>query len=94
MVAERMQQRGELVGKGATPSLYYVRYLGKEEYSPLLNDKASGHEVTSYADYRDEFEALLATTLQELFNPEVPFTATEDTKVCEWCDFAKICRRG
>ncbi len=93
LVAERMQSRGELDGRGVTPSLYYVRYLGKEEYSPLLNDKSAGHEVNSYADYREEFEKHLATTLCELFNPDVPFTATEDEQVCKWCDFAKICRR-
>lgn len=93
MITERMQQRGELDGRGVTPSLYYVRYLGREEYSPLLNDKAMGREVTTYDDYREEFERALATTLCELFNPEVPFTTTDDKKVCEWCDYAKICRR-
>ena len=93
MVAERMQSRGELTGKGAVPSLYYVRYLGKEDYSPLLNDESADRPVTSYDDYREEFEALLAQTLRELFDPQVPFTATEDEKVCQWCDFAKICRR-
>ncbi len=94
MVAERMQHRGELEGSGVAPSLYYVRYLGKEEYSPLLNDKSVGREVNSYADYREEFEAHLAATLRELFDPAVPFVATEDKKVCQWCDFAKICHRG
>ena len=93
LVAERMQKRGDLEGRGVTPSLYYVRYLGKEEYSPLLNDQSVSREVNSYAEYRDEFERLLSSTLVELFNPEVPFTATEDKKVCEWCDFKKICRR-
>jgi len=94
MMAERMQQRGELEGRGAAPSLYYVRYLSREEYSPLLNDTSSGLPVNSYADYRDEFESELAAVLHELFDPGVPFAATEDEKVCQWCDFAKICRRG
>ena len=93
MIAERMQSRGELVGKGAVPSLYYIRYLGKEDYSPLLNDESCGRAVTSYDDYREEFEEKLAQTLRELFDPEVPFTATKDERVCEWCDFARICRK-
>lgn len=93
MVAERMQSRGELEGQGVTPSLYYVRYLGREEYSPLLNDKSAGCEVNSYAGYRKEFEEHLAATLCELFDPAVPFAATEDKQVCQWCDFAKICHR-
>ena len=93
MVVERMQRRGEFEGKGAVPSLYYIRYLTKDEYSPLLNDDSCNRAVTSYDDYGEEFEELLAQTLRELFNPEVPFSATKDEKVCQWCDFAKICRK-
>lgn len=93
MMVESMQRRGELEGEGATPSLYYIRHLRQKEYSPLLNDRSSGLEVSGYADYREEFEEGLRRMLCELFDPEVPFVPTEDEKVCRWCDFAKICRR-
>ena len=94
MMAERMQQRGELEGCGAIPSLYFVRYMHDPEYSFLLNDESLKVPVNNYADYREAFESQLAATLAELFNPEVPFVSTENEKNCEYCDFAKICQKG
>ena len=32
--------------------------------------------------------------LEELFNKDIPFTQTEDTKNCSFCDFKNICKRG
>ena len=94
MVAERMQQRGEIDGKGATPSLYYVRYMRQADYSPLLTDKSNSIPVSSYSEYREEFERELDKYLNELFDENEPFVATDNEKSCEWCDFARICRRG
>lgn len=93
MMAQSMQREGRLDGRGATPSLYYVRFLSQKEYSPLLNDTSSGLPVNSYNDYAEEFEATLSEVLGEMFSPEKPFVATDDAKVCEWCDFRKLCRR-
>lgn len=93
MMAQRMQQEGRLDGRGATPSLYYVRFLNQKEYSPLLNDTSSGLPVNSYNDYAEEFEQTLSEVLCEMFSPEKPFVPTDDEKVCEWCDFRKLCRR-
>jgi hypothetical protein len=39
------------------------------------------------------FEEKLKTVLEEMTNPEVPFTKTEDTDRCKYCEFAKICGR-
>ncbi|MBL0310210.1 MAG: PD-(D/E)XK nuclease family protein [Bacteroidetes bacterium] len=39
------------------------------------------------------FEELLQSVLSELLNPEIPFTKTPDIKRCEYCEFARICRR-
>lgn len=40
-----------------------------------------------------EFETQLASTLQELFDPEVPFTQTPDTDRCRFCTYREICQR-
>ena len=93
MMAERAQQSGALPdGNGAAPSLYYVRYMNNPDYSPLLNDRLSG-DVLAYGDYAKDFEAALAKSLTTLFDPAVPFVATEDRARCEWCDFAGLCKR-
>ncbi|MBO5805933.1 MAG: PD-(D/E)XK nuclease family protein [Tidjanibacter sp.] len=93
LMVDDLQRRGELKGRGVTPALYYVRYMGREGYSPLLDDKSKGEPVGSYADYADEFRELLRGTLDRLFDPDVPFEATEQSRSCQWCDFADICRR-
>ena len=92
MIAERMQAEGKLKGRGATPSLYFVRNMNSKEYEPLLNDKSRGI-VSSYGDYREEFEARLREILLDLFSPSVPFVATEEKEVCKLCDFKILCRK-
>ena len=56
-------------------------------YSLLAGD------VLAYGDYAKDFEAALAKSLTTLFDPAVPFVATEDRARCEWCDFAGLCKR-
>ena len=94
MMAERAQQDGSLKdGCGATPSLYYVRYMNNPEYSPLLNDESKGGQVLTYGDYAEQFEEALALKLSELYDRSVPFVATNDETRCAMCDFAKLCNR-
>ncbi len=102
MMAERAQREGKLTdGCGATPSLYYVRYMNNPDYSPLLNEeiKIEGkrgvtlEQVQTYADYAESFEEALADTLTELFDESVPFKATDNVANCAMCDFAKLCNR-
>jgi hypothetical protein len=39
----------------------------------------------------EEFSIHLTTLLEEIFNPEVPFDQTTDTKTCEFCPYKNIC---
>lgn len=82
------------------PTLYYVRDLGREDYSPQLvevvvNDegKKSRRAVDSYATYAEVFESNLAATLGEIFDFDRPFTQCDDLDTCAYCDYADICRR-
>ena len=38
-------------------------------------------------------EELLTDILNELLDPEIPFTKTDDLRTCEYCDFKAICGR-
>ena len=38
-----------------------------------------------------EFETQLKELLSDIFNPEIPFEQTSDTKNCEYCNFQSIC---
>ncbi|MFT7150990.1 MAG: CRISPR/Cas system-associated exonuclease Cas4 (RecB family), partial [Nonlabens sp.] len=41
----------------------------------------------------DAFETRLKEMVNEIYNPEVPFSQTEDLKQCEYCAFNRVCRR-
>ena len=85
--------------RAVVPALYYVRDLGREEYSPQLVEVVSEgrtktrRPVDSYAVYAEEFERHLAETLGSLFDFDTPFTQCEDSDTCTYCDYADICRR-
>ena len=93
MMVDRMQGNGEIEGHGARPALYYVRSMNKQGYSSLLNDTTIG-ELDDYTSCKEIFESLLNTCLAELFDSSQPFRQCDSDIVCQYCDFADICRRG
>lgn len=91
LMADRMQQTGELQGKDTRPALYYVRMMNREDYSPWLTDGKA--LVENYGQYKEEVEGLLKEKLAEMFDPAIPFSQCVETRPCEYCDFNTICRR-
>jgi hypothetical protein len=75
------------------PSLYYASKMFSEEYSPLIVDKSTDKYIERYSHVATEFENHLDIALEELFNPDIPFTQVEDVDACNYCDYKKICRR-
>ena len=41
----------------------------------------------------DEFELLLKSLIDEIFDLRIDFNQTEDTDVCKYCDFTNICNK-
>ncbi|MDE6445985.1 MAG: PD-(D/E)XK nuclease family protein [Alistipes sp.] len=80
-------------GCDALPTLYYVRNMHREDYSPELEDKQLGRRGVPYSAYAEAFEQLLRRTLAELYDAATPFRQCEDAKTCEYCDFNRICKR-
>lgn len=78
------------------PSLLYIHRAASETYSPVIEmgePRQPKIPVNNFAFYEDEFRERLKNLLQEIYNPEEPFTQTEDTKKCEFCDFKDLCKR-
>ncbi|MFI3293090.1 MAG: PD-(D/E)XK nuclease family protein [Rikenellaceae bacterium] len=90
-----MLSRGKSNAK-VTPTLYYVRSINNDGYSPRLVDcsQKERREVMSYSDYGDEFEGFIRSTLIELLDPQTPFYQCEDSKnSCPHCDYRTICKK-
>lgn len=72
--------------------LFYPSQYGKKEYSPWV--KFSGETLNFFPkELRNDFYNLLQKTLEEIFNPEIPFVATDNEKSCEHCDFRILCNK-
>lgn len=50
-------------------------------------------KVLDYRDYLHEFNARLIKALDDLLDPEKPFTSPESDDACKYCNFREICRR-
>ena len=88
LYATIMAQRQSLP---VTPCLFYVHKSGSEDYSPKLRlSRQLLHDVRSIqADFLDSLRGVI----QEIFDPEVPFTQTSKTQICENCVFSHLCGR-
>ncbi len=81
-----------------TSGLYNVKEMFSDRFSEKLQIKAEEGK-SKYQTVDDirallpEFEEQLKASLQELFNPEVPFFQTDNLDICRTCPYARICHR-
>lgn len=64
----------------------------------LFGDAAFGlsmnkTQVNNILPLMEEFRIHLTTLLEEIFNPEIPFEQTDNTKTCRFCPYKAICYR-
>jgi hypothetical protein len=75
------------------PVIYYVRDLFSTDFNPSIYCGKEKELVADFAAYHAEFEDALRQCLDEIFNPDIPFTQTSNSKVCAYCPFANVCGR-
>ena len=72
-----------------SPALLFVQHTGEGSKDPTLEiDKTKITDINAYAA---EFETCLRNLMNEMLNPEVAFTPTDDRTRCDDCPFKKIC---
>ena len=70
--------------KKIVPALYYIQKSADESYKPTITIGGKENEVTDFAEqYEKEFRERLQSLLEEIFDPEVPFTQTEIEDHCK-----------
>jgi hypothetical protein len=83
-------------GKIITPGIYYMRDVFKDDFDTELHAKAdrnTNETITDFARYEDEFRTHLTGSLEEIFDPAIPFVQTENLKVCQYCPYIGVCNR-
>ena len=72
------------------PVLFFPIKAAAGDYDPTL--MIDGEVVDDFAaQHAEAFKEGLQNILEDIFNPEKPFTCTTDTKVCEYCKLGLIC---
>lgn len=81
-------------GKMIQPGIYYVRSLFSDPFDPSVYhriERGKSEKVGDFSGYAQAFEEGLRCCLDEIFNPEIPFTQTPTGKACSYCPFKGIC---
>ncbi len=96
MMRTQMEKDGEKRNLPLCPTIYSFQslYKDKDEYTGVICVPESGGGYSSLTDFdqiRDTFEEKLRRRLDQMFDPDIPFAGTDDTKVCSYCPFVTIC---
>lgn len=81
-------------GKTIQPGIYYVRSLFADPFDSSVYhriERGKSEKVEDFSGYAQAFEEGLRGCLDEIFNPEIPFTQTPTGKACSYCPFKGIC---
>ena len=74
-----------------SPALLFIQHAGAEGYDPTL---VIGREpVIDISVHADRFIGLFKETVDDIFNPDLPFTPTDDRNRCRSCPYATLCGR-
>ncbi len=80
-------------GARLVPAIYLTPELFGDSFTiyPTLGKPA---EKIEFDKIENEFEEKLTDLIAEIFNPDLPFTQTQDEKRCLYCPYAGICHRN
>ena len=74
------------------PALLFIQHAGSEDYDPILT---LGN--TQIKDMRRQcgttFDELLVKKIEEIYEPENPFSPTQDRSMCNTCPYRQMCGR-
>ncbi len=71
------------------PALLFIQ-KSKSVQDPVL--KLNGESIGDIAKYETDFRRLLKQQVEEIFDRDVPFAATDKERRCDGCPYARICK--
>jgi hypothetical protein len=87
-----LYRRDKGKGQQIQPGIYSLRSLYGDSFSPQTT--IGSDQVDDFAPYEDAFESSLKRTIEEIFDPSIPFKQTDNVGICPNCKFANICGKG
>lgn len=74
------------------PGLFNIREMFMPGFSTKLSWKGGG-EISDIRTYLPEYREQLTKLLAEIYDKTVPFTQTDDLRICGYCAYKNICQR-
>ena len=84
-------QSSSLHQSPVVPALLFIQHAGADDYNPILKFGSEYINDVATPD-GDRFVQLLMQKIDEIFNPELPFTPTDDTNRCHSCPYIHLCK--
>ena len=72
------------------PALLFIQHAGADDYNPVL--KFGKEHIADVAPHEETFMNLLTATIDEMFDPSMPFEPTPDRTRCTNCPYRMLCR--
>ncbi len=76
-----------------TPGVYSVRKMFDKNFEYRIFNKESKSYIDDYNSVADNYIEYLSQLISDIFNPDISFSQTEETRNCEYCAYKKICHR-
>lgn len=75
------------------PGVYSTKHLFDNTFEYRIYNKETKSYISHYNEVADEYLQHLTHLIEEIFNPAVAFTQTDEISNCEICPYRKICHR-
>ena len=72
-----------------SPALLFIQHATGDDYTPIL--KFGKDIITDISIYTEDFLSKLKELIEDIFNPNIAFNPTENTKRCQYCPYREIC---
>lgn len=76
-------------GDPVAPGLLFIQNARAKDYDPIL--KMGKTPINDIAEYDAEFWENLKGVLNEIFDPNLPFSPTDERDRCTYCPYAALC---
>ena len=72
-----------------SPALLYIQHSAGKDFDPTVVYEKE--KVTDVSKFREEFMNTVEQIIAEIFNPEQPFSCTDDKTACTHCPYSNLC---
>lgn len=90
LIVDKRQEQDSDEKLPVSPALLFIQHAAVNDYDPTL--KFDKEPISNVANYREEFASNIKKVVNEIFNPDVPFTPTQRLQTCANCPYQLFCK--